>query len=106
MAYQRALNEKVTQLSVPPESHPDKPAESPHQRRAREKEMKEYMGTLDAMSAHHCDNAFFDIKFGHNPFGITLATPSDMMHLFQSNKLEKYKQQSKYRCVRRRLPTT
>jgi hypothetical protein len=29
------------------------------------------------------DNAFFDIKFGHNPFGITLATPSDMMHLFK-----------------------
>jgi hypothetical protein len=84
MAYQRALNEKVTQLSVPPESHPDEPAESSHQRRAWEKEMKEYMATLDAMSAHHCDNAFFDIKFGHNPFGITLATPSDMMHLFES----------------------
>ncbi len=26
-------------------------------RRAWEKEMKEYMATLDAMSAHHCDNA-------------------------------------------------
>jgi hypothetical protein len=24
------------------------------------------------------------MKFGHNPFGITLATPSDMMHLFES----------------------
>jgi hypothetical protein len=84
MAYQRALNEKVTQLSVPPESHPDEPAESSRQRRAREKEMKEYMAALDAMSAHRCDNAFFDIKFGHNPFGITLATPSDMMHLFES----------------------
>jgi hypothetical protein len=46
--------------------------------------MKEYMAALDAMSAHRCDNAFFDIKFGHNPFGITLATPSDMMHLFES----------------------
>jgi hypothetical protein len=46
--------------------------------------MKEYMATLDAMLAHHCDNAFFDIKFGHNPFGITLATPLDMMHLFES----------------------
>jgi hypothetical protein len=45
--------------------------------------MKEYMATLDAMSAHHCDNPFFDIKFGHNPFGITLATPLDMMHLFK-----------------------
>jgi hypothetical protein len=84
MAYQRALNEKVTQLSVPPETSADKLPESCHHRRAREKEMKEYMATLDAMSAHHCDNAFFDIKFGHNPFGITLATPSDMMHLFES----------------------
>jgi hypothetical protein len=81
MAYQRALNEKVAQLSVPPETCPGKPLESHHQRRAQEKEMKEYMAALDAMSAHHCDNAFFDIKFGHNPIGITLATPSDMMHL-------------------------
>jgi hypothetical protein len=85
MAYQRALNEKVTQLSVPPESHPDEPAESSCQRRAQEKEMKEYMAALDAMSAHRCDNAFFDIKFGHNPFGIMLTTPSDMMHLFESS---------------------
>jgi hypothetical protein len=46
--------------------------------------MKQYMATLDAMSAHHCDNAFFDVKFGHNPFGITLTTPSNMMHLFES----------------------
>jgi hypothetical protein len=46
--------------------------------------MKEYMAALDAMSAHCCDNAFFNIKFGHNPFGITLATPSDRMHLFES----------------------
>jgi hypothetical protein len=84
MAYQRALNEKVTQLSVLPETSADKLPESRHQRRAWEKEMKEYMATLDAMSAHRCDNAFFDIKFGHNPFGITLATPSDMMHLFKS----------------------
>jgi hypothetical protein len=45
--------------------------------------MKEYMAALDAMSTHHCDNAFYDIKFDHNPFGITLATPSDMMHLFE-----------------------
>jgi hypothetical protein len=84
MAYQRALNEKVTQLSVPPETSAGEVPESCHQRRAWEKEMKEYMATLDAMLAHHCDNAFFDIKFGHNPFGITLATPSDMMHLFES----------------------
>jgi hypothetical protein len=84
MAYQSAMNEKVMQLSVPPETSPGKPPESHHERRAQEKEMKEYMATLDAMLAHHCDNAFFDIKFGHNPFGITLATPSDMMHLFES----------------------
>jgi hypothetical protein len=85
MAYQRALNEKVVQLLVPPETHPGKPPESHHQRRAQEKEMKEYMAALDAMSAHCCDNALFDIlSSGHNPFGITLATPSDMMHLFES----------------------
>jgi hypothetical protein len=84
MAYQRALNEKVTQLSVPPETSVRRLPESCHQRRAWEKEMKQYMAALDAMSAHHCDNAFFDIKFGHNPFGITLATPLDMMHLFKS----------------------
>jgi hypothetical protein len=83
MAYQRTLNEKVMQLSVPPETSPGEPPELHHQRRAQKKEMKEYMATLDAMSAHRCDNAFFDIKFGHKPFGITLATPSDMMHLFQ-----------------------
>jgi hypothetical protein len=42
MAYQRELNEKVAQLSVPRETRPGKPPESHHQRRAREKEMKEY----------------------------------------------------------------
>jgi hypothetical protein len=59
MVYQRALNEKVMQLSVPPETGADELPESRHQRRAREKEMKEYMATLDAMSVHRCDNAFF-----------------------------------------------
>jgi hypothetical protein len=83
MAYQRALNEKVMQLLVPPETSAGELPESHHQRRAQEKEMKEYMAALDAMLAHRCDNAFFDIKFGHNPFGITLTTPSDMMHLFE-----------------------
>jgi hypothetical protein len=76
MAYQRALNEKVRQLSVPPETSADELPESRHHRIAWEKEMKEYVATLDAMSAHRCDNSFFDIKFGHNPFGITLATRS------------------------------
>jgi hypothetical protein len=88
MAYQRALNEKVVQLLVPPETHPGKPPESRHQRRAWEKEMMEYMVTLDATLAHHCDNAFFDMKFCHNPFSITLSTPSDMMHLFESGIVE------------------
>jgi hypothetical protein len=46
------------------------------------------MAALDAMLAHCCDNAFFDIKFGHNPFGITLATPLDMMHLFKLGKVK------------------
>jgi hypothetical protein len=89
MAYQRALNEKVMQLLVPPETSAGKLPESCHQRRAWEKEMKEYMATLDAMLAHNCDNAFFNIKFGHNPFGITLATPSDMMKLFESGKVKR-----------------
>jgi hypothetical protein len=34
------------------------------------------MAALDVMSAHRCDNAFFDIKFGHNPFGTTYARHS------------------------------
>jgi hypothetical protein len=84
MAYQRELNEKVAQLLVPLETRPGKPPESCHQMRARDKEMKEYMAALDAMLAHCCDNAFFNMKFGHNPFGIMLATPSDMMHLLES----------------------
>jgi hypothetical protein len=37
MAYQRALNEKVMQLSVPPETSPGKPPELHHQRRAHER---------------------------------------------------------------------
>jgi hypothetical protein len=49
MAYQRALNEKVMQLSVLPETSAGKLPESLHQRRAWEKEMKEYMATLDAV---------------------------------------------------------
>jgi hypothetical protein len=73
------------QLLVLPETSAGELPESRHQRRAQEKEMKEYMAALDAMSAHRCDNAFFDIKFRHNPFGITLTTPSDMMHLFESS---------------------
>jgi hypothetical protein len=84
MAYQRALNEKVMQLLLPLETQQGGLPELHHQRRAQKKEMKECMAPLDAMSAHRCDNAFFDMKFGHNPLSITLATPSDMMHLFES----------------------
>jgi hypothetical protein len=40
MTYQRALNEKVTYLSVPPETSADELPESLNQRRAWEKEMK------------------------------------------------------------------
>jgi hypothetical protein len=57
MAYQRALNENVTQLSVQLETSPGESPESHHQRRAQENEMKEYMAALDSMLAHHCDNA-------------------------------------------------
>ncbi len=90
MAYQRALNETVAQLSVPPETRPDELPKSHHQRRVHEKGMKQYMATLDAMLAHCCDNAFFDVMFGHNPFGITLgATPSDIMHLFESGLVKR-----------------
>jgi hypothetical protein len=40
------------------------------------------------MSAHHCQNAFFKIWLDHNPFGIMLATSSDMMHLYESGILK------------------
>jgi hypothetical protein len=48
----------------------------------------EHLEALDGMSVHHCKNAFFNIQFSHNPFGIMLATPSDMMHLFESGILK------------------
>jgi hypothetical protein len=47
------------------------------------KERKEHLKVLDGMSAHHCQNAFFKIWLDHNPFGIMLATSSDMMHLYK-----------------------
>jgi hypothetical protein len=52
------------------------------------KEWKEYLKALNGMSAHHCQNAFFDIRFGHNRFGIMLTKPSDMMHLYESSILK------------------
>jgi len=38
---------------------------------------------LHAISTHVCRNAFSDRDFGANKHGITLGTPSDMMHLFE-----------------------
>jgi hypothetical protein len=67
MVNQKALNDKVTELLVSP------PNETNKNRTLCLKERKEYLGALDGMSAHHCQNAFFDIWFGHNPFGIMLA---------------------------------
>ncbi len=78
MSYQRELNEKVAQLSLPPETHPGKPPELGKGDEGRH-------GHSGCHLAHRCDNAFFDIKFSHNPFGITLTTPLDMMHLFESS---------------------
>jgi hypothetical protein len=48
----------------------------------------EYLAALDSMLAHHCQSAIFDVQFGHNPFGIMLATPSDMIHLYESGILK------------------
>jgi hypothetical protein len=82
MVDQKALNDKVTKLSVSPPNKTNK------NRILCLKERKEYLQALDGMSAHHCQNAFFHIWFGHNPFGIMLVTPSDMMHLYESSILK------------------
>jgi hypothetical protein len=83
MVDQKALNDKVTKLLLSPP-----PNESNKNRTFHLKERKEYLAALDSMSAHHCQNAFFDMQFGHNPFGIMLAMPSDMMHLYESSILK------------------
>ena len=83
MADQKALNDKVAELSIEP------PNESNKDRAARLRKRKEYTKALDDMSAHLCDNALFDINFGHNPFGAMLGTPSDMMHLYESGVLKR-----------------
>jgi hypothetical protein len=72
------LNDKVTKLLLSPPNATNK------NRTLHLKERKEYLAALDGMSAHHCQNAFFDIWFGHNPFGIMLTMPSDMMNLYES----------------------
>jgi hypothetical protein len=83
MVDQQSLNQKIAQLTEP------SPNESNKDRKSRLKSRKEYLEALNGMSAHHCDNAFFDVCFGHNPYSIMLATPSDMMHLFESGILKR-----------------
>jgi hypothetical protein len=82
MVDQKALNDKVTKLSVSPPNETDK------NRMLHLKQRKQYLAALDGMLVHHCQNAFFDIWFGHNPFGNMLAMPSDMMHLYKSGILK------------------
>jgi hypothetical protein len=82
MVDQKALNDKVTELLESIHNETNK------NRALHLKERKQCLTALDSMSAHHCQNAFFDICFGHNPFGIMLAMPSDMMHLFKSGILK------------------
>ncbi len=82
MVDQEALNNKVAELLVAIPNEADKEG------RICLKERKEHLQALNGMSAHHCQNAFFEIRLGHNPFGIMLATPSDMMHLYESGILK------------------
>ena len=59
-------------------------ATRPASTRELERERKRYLKALADTSTHVCDNAFSKLDFGYNPFGITLATPTDMMHAFES----------------------
>jgi len=43
----------------------------------------EYSKQLHAVSTHLCENAFSGHNFGSNRHGITLGSPSDMMHLYE-----------------------
>jgi len=52
--------------------------------RELKKEVKKYCKALDDMSMHVHDNATIDIDWGCNPYGATLGTLSDMMHLRES----------------------
>jgi len=83
MADQKALNDKVVELSIVP------PNETNKDRATRLRKRKEYTKAIADMSAHLCQNALFDLNFGHNPFGATLGTPSDMMHLYESGILKR-----------------
>jgi hypothetical protein len=51
--------------------------------REQKMEIKKHRDALKATSTHFCDNALFRVDFGYNPLGVTLATPTDMMHLFE-----------------------
>jgi hypothetical protein len=46
-------------------------------------ERQRYVRALHELSTHLCDSAFYDVFFGANKFGICLAAPCDMMHLFE-----------------------
>jgi hypothetical protein len=59
-------------------------ATQPTPTRELERERRHYLMALADTSTHVCDNAFSKLDFGYNPFGITLATPLDMMHAFES----------------------
>jgi hypothetical protein len=59
-------------------------ATQPTPTRELERERRCYLKALTNTSTHVCDNGFSKLDFGYNPFGITLATPSDMMHTFES----------------------
>jgi hypothetical protein len=55
--------------------------------RDQKMEIKKHRDALKAMSTHFCDNALFQVDFSYNPLGVTLATPTDMMHLFESGMI-------------------
>jgi hypothetical protein len=46
-------------------------------------ERQRYVTSLHKLSTHICESAFYDVFFGANKFGICLATPCDMMHLYE-----------------------
>jgi hypothetical protein len=46
------------------------------------------MHALGKMSTHVGDNILFDLEYGANKLGITLATPTDMMHACESGLIK------------------
>jgi hypothetical protein len=57
--------------------------------REQKMEIKKYQDALKATSTHFCDKALFQVDFGYNPLGVMLATPTDMMHLFESGMISR-----------------